>query len=153
MTDLAEPASIWRRIFAPDVPAPRALTGPVKWLVFAVSVAFSLFYIVAALHYIDVSIFLSAFIGFTGFLTFLIYPASPRSPRDRPSPIDWLLSLATLAFSVYYVVSHMDRLMNAGGSIGAVEAAFSGAAVIVCLEMCRRMLGLILPVIALILIT
>ncbi|WP_417248692.1 TRAP transporter permease [Celeribacter sp.] len=144
--------SIWRRIFAPDMPPQRSLTGIVKWLVFAVSVAFSLFYIFAAFRYVDVSIFLSAFIGFTGFLTFLIFPASSRSSQCRPSLLDWGLSLTTIAFSVYYVISYMDRLMNAGGSIGKVEAGFSLAAVIVCLEMCRRMLGPILPTIALVLV-
>ncbi|WP_116653340.1 TRAP transporter permease [Pelagibacterium sediminicola] len=144
--------SIWRQIFAPDMPDQRVLSGANKWLVSLVAISFALFYIHAALRFVDASLFLSTFIGFTGFLTFLIYPATSRSPKDRPSLLDWVLALATLAFSVYYVVSYMDRLMNAGGSVGAVEAGFSAVAVIVCLEMCRRLLGPILPTIALVLI-
>jgi len=152
MKDGPSPRGGWREVIAPDIPVRRPLTGVAATASKAIALAFACYYIYAALRFVDPSIFLAAYVGFTGLLAFLCFPASKRSPTNRPSALDWLLAAATLATTIYYIWSFDERLMSAGGRVGVAEVAFGTIAVAVSLEMCRRLLGPILPLIAMVLI-
>ena len=88
--------------------------------------------------------YLSLYIFFTGVLTFLCYPAREGSPRHRPSAFDIILFVMTLIMLINYVVNFADRGERAG--IILWHDVFMGVfAFVISVEMCRRLLGWVLP--------
>jgi TRAP transporter 4TM/12TM fusion protein len=92
-----------------------------------------------AYHY-----FLPLFIALTGVLSFVFYPARAGSPRDRLSAADIVLCLATVITTFDFVWNFAER----GDRAGLVEwndVFFGTVIAIIAVEMCRRVLGLVLP--------
>jgi TRAP transporter 4TM/12TM fusion protein len=89
--------------------------------------------------------FLPLYIFFTALLTFIYYPARKNSPRHRPSAVDLILCVFTIIFTVEYVVNFAERGDRAG-SILWPDVVIGTLAIIVSVEMVRRVLGLVLPI-------
>ena len=96
-----------------------------------------------AFHY-----YLPLYIFFTGILTFVYYPARQSSPRNRPSNVDLALCLIMIVFTVEYIVNFGDRGDRAG-SVQWPDVVMGTLAIVVSIEMCRRMLGWVLPILGL----
>ena len=93
---------------------------------------------------------LPLYLLFTSVLIFVLYPASKKSsPMDRPSAIDWLLCILALAVFVEYVMFYEMRGENEGLPAVWNDTLFGGIATVMALEICRRVLGNILPAMAL----
>ncbi|MFQ5894935.1 MAG: TRAP transporter permease [Nitrospinota bacterium] len=90
--------------------------------------------------------FLPLFIFFTSLLVFIYYPASGRSPRDRLSATDIALCALTVAFTIEYIYNFVERGDRAGVVLWN-DVVFGTFAAIVALESCRRVLGLVLPLV------
>ncbi len=92
-----------------------------------------------AYHY-----FLPLFVALTGILCFVYYPARAGSPRDRLSAVDVVLCLATVITTFDFVWNFAER----GDRAGLVEwndVFFGTVIAVISIEMCRRVLGLVLP--------
>ncbi len=88
--------------------------------------------------------FLPLYIFFTALLTFIYYPARASSPRHRPTAVDLILCAITLIFTVEYVVNFAERGDRAG-SIQWPDVVLGTLALLVSVEMVRRLLGWVLP--------
>ena len=88
--------------------------------------------------------FLPLFIAFSAVLIFMYYPASGRSLKDRPTVVDIVLSLLTLAATFDYIWNFAER-GEREGLVHWNDVVFGTIMIAVSLEMCRRILGLILP--------
>ena len=88
--------------------------------------------------------YLSLYIFFTGILTFLSFPARERSPRHRPSAVDIVLFVITLIILLNYITNFADRGQRAG-IIEWHDVIMGVLAIVISVEMCRRMLGWVLP--------
>jgi TRAP-type uncharacterized transport system fused permease subunit len=141
-----------RRLLAPDMPERRSLSGGWSALVKAIGVSFALSYIYFAFTFVDFSFFLSLYFGFTGVLAFLCWPAGQTSPRERPSAPDIALALLTTITVAWYVGTNEERVASAGGAVAPLELAFGCLAIVLSIEMCRRIMGLVLPMVAVALI-
>jgi len=89
--------------------------------------------------------FLPLYVFFTALLAFIYYPAGASSPRHRPSATDLILCVVTLVFTVEYVLNFAERGDRAG-SIQWPDVVLGTLAVVVSIEMVRRLLGWVLPI-------
>ncbi len=89
--------------------------------------------------------FLPLYIFFTALLTFIYYPARKGSPRHRPSAFDLILCVVTIMFTVEYIVNFAERGDRAG-STQWPDVILGTLAIVVSIEMVRRVLGLVLPI-------
>lgn len=92
-------------------------------------------------------VYLPFYIFFTSILAFLYYPAGKNSPRHRPSWIDVVLCVATIVFTIEYMINFEDR-GDRSGKIFWPDVLFGAMAFITTIEMCRRVLGWVLPSLA-----
>ena len=97
-----------------------------------------------AYHY-----FLPLFIAFSGILVFTYYPAGGRSPKNRPSAFDIILCLLTIAATFDFIWNFAER-GEREGLIHWNDVIFGSVMTLVSFEMCRRILGLILPLLGVI---
>ncbi len=102
-----------------------------------------------AIKYYSFQYYLSLYIFFTGTLTFLCFPARQGAPRHRPSAVDILLFVASLIMLINYIVNFADRGQRAG-IIEWHDVIMGFLAIVVSVEMCRRLLGWVLPSLAII---
>ena len=116
---------------------PTGAKGVISWLSGSLKFPSLEFY---AFHY-----YLSLYIFFTAILTFLCYPARERSPRHRPSSVDILLFVITLNILINYILNFADRGERAG-IIEWHDVIMGFLAVVISIEMCRRMIGWVLPI-------
>ena len=136
-----------------------------------ISVAFSLYYIYAAANGAPIKVpgigrivslpylsiyayhyFLPLFIAFSGVLVFLLYPARKSSPRERPSWVDVVVCVVILASTFDFIWNFAERGERAG-LIHWNDVVFGMLMTLVSLEMCRRVLGMVLPALGLIFIS
>ncbi len=92
---------------------------------------------------------LPIFICFTSVLTFLLYPCRENSPQDRPSGFDLLWCVLSFVVMCEFMYFYDDR----GARAGIVEwndVVFGFAAACLVWETCRRVLGLVLPIVAIV---
>ncbi len=147
----------------------RKLTGGYLWAVRVLGFLFAIFFIYGAVNgsittigprswspftiefpflpYYSEQHSLPLFIFFTSVLVFLLYPAGERSPRDRPSKLDLLFCLLSFAILCEFIYFYHDR----GERAGLVEwndVVFGLIAAVLVWESCRRVLGLVLPLVA-----
>lgn len=101
------------------------------------------------LHFPGLSIYafhfyLPLYVVFTAILTFIFYPARLGAPKKRPSSIDLILCASVIIITVEYIMNFEDRGDRAG--LVLWPDVFMGTiGIIVSIEMCRRILGWVLP--------
>lgn len=93
--------------------------------------------------------FLPLFVCFSGILAFVYFPAGKRSPIDRPSAADIILCLLSLA-ATFDFIWNFEQRGEREGLIYWNDVVFGSIMAVVSLEMCRRVLGLILPLLGLV---
>ncbi len=92
---------------------------------------------------------LPIFICLTSVLTFMLYPCRENSPKDRPSGFDVLWCILSFVVMCEFMYYYDDR----GARAGIVEwndVVFGFAAACLVWETCRRVLGLVLPIVAIV---
>ncbi len=92
--------------------------------------------------------YLPFYVIFTAILTFVFYPARAGAPMRRPSAVDLILCAGVVVFTVEYIMNFADRGDRAGLVLWT-DVAMGTIAVIVSIEMCRRVLGWVLPLLGL----
>ena len=126
---------------------PRKLPGVARHLVTVLAAGFSLFFLYGAVGIISYEIFLGMYVGFTYILIFLLYPAGPGSPRHRITLPDGVLACLTAATVAYFIIG-FETMMQRAGVVTPADLVFGVIAILVALEGCRRVLGPILPLVA-----
>jgi TRAP transporter 4TM/12TM fusion protein len=136
----------------PDEAVARTLKGPAGSVSGAIAILFTLFqlYTAYAGAFPDL-IQRSIHIGFAMTLGFMLYGATARSPRDRVSYADYLLAFLGIVVCAYAAVNY-DRIMMNPGESNDWDLMFGVIAALLVLEMTRRILGWILPVIAMVMV-
>jgi TRAP transporter 4TM/12TM fusion protein len=138
-----------------SVGARRRLRGPLTWVVAPLAVAVAVYVIVAATVLIISPWALTA-IFLCGMMTigFLSVGATPHADPDRPSPVDLLLSLGSLATGIYFSV-HAQEIVNRIALLLPLSDAdlfFGSLMMLLTLELTRRSTGAGLTVVVLVFI-
>lgn len=84
-------------------------------------------------------------------MVFIKYPAFSRSPKNRISAFDYLWIVAAIATFGYYCIQ-FNGLISRVGNLHEYEYYLAALAVIICLEVSRRVLGPLFPAIGIIVI-
>ncbi len=130
------------------MPGERQLSGKTSKVFSVIAATFSLFYIYSAVAIVPFFIFLSMYILFTGVLVFLLYPATKKSPKGRVTWVDLIfigLSVATIAYFIFAYEAMEERM----GYVTAPDLIFGLISILISLEICRRVLGPMLPTLGL----
>lgn len=116
-----------------------------------ICIAFSLFYL-----YLAGPLFLGnpstgmrrgMFMVFVLLLVFIIYPSGKSSPKHRPSLWDVTLILLTIVSFGYWIIN-FEQMVLSTGIIDPITATMGVIAILLSLEATRRVLGTLLPVLA-----
>jgi TRAP transporter 4TM/12TM fusion protein len=121
-----------------------------------VAVSMSLYHILYISHafekldiYIAAAPHAAASLGFVLILVFLLLPGSKKAPRDRLLWYDAVLSvLAASGTGYFFFMSKQMILRNALPEIGTVDLIVGSVTILLLLEASRRVIGLSLPIIA-----
>lgn len=127
--------------------AARDLAAPWSQVANSIAGLLGAFLIYAVLMTPPRYIVLSVYIGGTLILIFIFYGARRSSPADRPSSIDVLWLAASAAPTIYYSYNFTSMHLTAGLD-RPVMMALGVILVVACLEAARRVLGLVLPAVA-----
>jgi TRAP transporter 4TM/12TM fusion protein len=90
-------------------------------------------------------------LGFILALTYLYYPARKKSPHGRPSVLDLILILLSLAIGAYVYLNTIPLALRAGVALPR-DYVIGAIAVLLVLESCRRALGYQLLIVVVILL-
>lgn len=116
-------------------------------LIRAVAAVFSALYVVSAMYIVPFQILVGAFIGVTFALIFLLYPARRGTTKERITVVDGLWALAALGIAGYFMLRY-DAMQQRSGLLTETELYVAAVAILASLEVARRVLGWVLPVIA-----
>lgn len=126
----------------------RDLKGPVFWLAAAVAVLASLFHLwTGGFGFLEPREQRSIHLLILLPLAFILYPATERSPKDRPSLVDWLLSLLAILPSFYsftcanggpYCSSVINLRFETVDPVSPIELVFGVIAIVLVVEALRR---------------
>lgn len=129
----------------------RELKGTIGWIWKVIAALFTLFYLyTTAFGVFSVHSHRGVYVGISLLLIFLLYPARKKAPIERPSLIDGFLSLLAIVATAYW----LDRIPTLAERVGFAPSTWDillgTIALILCIEAGRRVLGLSLPIIAII---
>lgn len=131
----------------------RKLETPfLKITVTVLTLVMSAFHLFAAIYSISPLMQRGIHLLFVMVLVFLLYPATPKSPTDRPSIFDGLLILLAIV-SIGNLIVNFQRLAKSGGRPQGLDIYFGIIVVLLVLEGARRTVGLILPCMAIFMIS
>ena len=88
------------------------------------------------------------FIGFTLSLTFLIYKANKKLD-DKIKKYDIVLSVLAIICTIYYILNY-EMILNRSLTPTNLDILFACITILLVIEACRRTIGIILPIIAII---
>lgn len=131
-----------------DISKSRKLTGLIEKLTIFIAIAMSLFHLYTARF----GTLLSAkqrslHIIFSFVLGFLLYPATKKSDKSKPSILDYIfIGLSVIVFGYLFV--YVEEIAFKGVDITAIDMVFGGIAILLTLEITRRVVGPELPIVA-----
>jgi TRAP transporter 4TM/12TM fusion protein len=130
----------------------RTLAGPLGRLVSVVAVGMGLFQLaVLTVWPIDPWELRSIHLGFVSFLGFLLIRGH-KGAGVRPSVVDCILALLSIAAPVYIISNFDDLIYRAGVTPNSMDVIIGGITVVLVIELCRRAIGWALPIITLVFI-
>lgn len=130
-------------------PKRRKLEGKLGLLITIVTIGMSCFHLYSAIFTQSPMLQRALHLGFVLPLVFLLYPATRKSPTDRPSVPDWVLAVISIVV-VYNIVFSFGRLARTGGRGNTLDMVFGAITILLVLECARRVVGLLLPIMAVI---
>lgn len=119
----------------------RKLTGPLKSLVAVWSATIALFYLYTALFGIQQPrIQRGVHLLFLLPLAFLLYPATKKSPKERPTWLDAVLALVSLAPALYIMVMNepLNMRLTMVSPVPPLEVVLGTLNIILIIEAIRR---------------
>ncbi len=128
----------------------RKLTGPIAKITTLIAIAMSIFQFYTA----GFGTLLSArqrslHIIFAFTLGFLLYPASSKSKKDKASILDFVfIGLTIIVFGYLFVF--VEQIANKGTDLTNIDFILGALAILITLEVTRRVVGPELPIVAMI---
>lgn len=128
----------------------RKLTGPIAKITTLIAIAMSIFQFYTA----GFGTLLSArqrslHIIFAFTLGFLLYPASNKSKKDKASILDFVfIGLTIIVFGYLFVF--VEQIANKGTDLTNIDFILGALAILITLEVTRRVVGPELPIVAMI---
>jgi TRAP transporter 4TM/12TM fusion protein len=130
-----------------DISRTRHLTGVAAKVVTVIAVAYSAYYLYTAqFGIVSPQAHRGWYWGFAGLLVFLLYPmrARKRAKNGESIPVwDIALGAATFGIAAYFVLRYPE-IVSRGGRLTDLELMLGAIAVVLSLEMTRRVVGLVL---------
>lgn len=123
---------------------------PVATLVFALAVAYSLFHLYITYNPMPELLQRSAHVAIGLCLIFFLYPARSASSRSQVSLLDWLLVLASAGTFGYLAMEYQAIVTTRGGIPNTLDISFAILTVVLVIEATRRIMGWMLPILALV---
>ena len=125
----------------------RSMTGAWAYLVSGLGIFMVLFYFYqAGIAPVDNQYSLGFYVTMTYVMVFILYPMHKKSPPDRPTLIDIILCLITIATISYWMVEFEDLNYRMGAETD-LDTAVSAVGILLSLEVARRVLGMSLTVV------
>ncbi|MBN1828094.1 MAG: TRAP transporter permease [Deltaproteobacteria bacterium] len=126
----------------------RTLKAPWKQAYTTIAVAMALFHFTAAgLGTIPTRYILITHLGFILTIIFLSTPASSRSDLEKPTVIDILFVLLSIASTAYLGI-YLKAIYDQMGMATTSDIIFGGITILLILEACRRTVGFSLTIVA-----
>jgi TRAP transporter 4TM/12TM fusion protein len=91
------------------------------------------------------------FLGFGFVLAFMLYGGSARAPKDRPAWGDLVLLVVGAGTCIYAAVN-WERLVNVVSNATRLDLVISAILILLALEMTRRVIGISMPIVALVMV-
>jgi TRAP transporter 4TM/12TM fusion protein len=130
----------------------RSLGGWQKWVAGVVGTFFSLLYVyTSGLGLFSLESHLGIYMGCTLILCFLFYPAAKRSPTKRSTYLDILLATVSLLVVGYWIAEWPLYAYRIGNPT-LLDILVGSVLILLVIEVARRVLGNILPVLAILFI-
>lgn len=121
----------------------------IKLFIAGLALFYSLYHLVTTYYPIPQLLYRAAHVAIGLALIFLIYPAYPSQNRTKVPIYDWFLMCCAFA-SFGYLWIEYDGIMNTRGGIpNKLDIAFGIMTVILVIDGARRVMGWILPILAL----
>ena len=89
------------------------------------------------------------FLG-TFVISFALFKAGPRSPQNRMSVFDILFIILMTGIIIYYIVEYPKLAERMGSGVQTVDAVLGWCIILLSLEMARRTVGNIIPMIGIV---
>lgn len=126
----------------------RKLAGPIGKITVIIAIIMSLFHLYTAGFGTLLSVKQrSLHIIFAFSLGFLLFPATKRSKKDRVSILDIVFAiLVVIVFGYLFVF--VTEIANKGGNLNTIDLIFGSLAILITLEITRRVVGPELPIVA-----
>lgn len=118
--------------------------------IYAIAVCYSLFHLYITYKPMPELLQRAAHVGIGLILIFLLYPARKASSRTRVSIVDWGLAAAALASLVYLFTQYQAIVTTRGGIPNEWDIIFSIITVALVFEATRRIMGWMLPILAMV---
>lgn len=132
---------------------PRTLTGYSRIVYKCIGIFFSMLFLYTAgpafIIRVPIQWHRGLYVLLMSVMIFIKYPATGKSPKDRISAVDWLWIAAAITTFGYWIIEFNGLLMRVGNLL-PYEYYLAALAVIICLEVSRRVLGPMFPGVALI---
>lgn len=122
----------------------------IVWFVTLLAVAYSLFHLYITFNPMPQLQQRAIHVAIGGALVYLIYPVTKSQDRSKVPFYDWILFLLSLSTAGYLVVEYQAIVTTRGGIPNTMDIVMAIIAVVLILEASRRIMGLILPIMALI---
>lgn len=130
----------------------RTLNKPWSKFTAIFALLFGLYFFLNAYIYFPYEVSYPLFIGGIFILIFILYPATKKGKgTDRPSWLDIILILACIAFTLNFMLNY-EYYVNKPGAYRTMDMIFAAIAVLVSIEACRRVLGNVMPIMAIVFI-
>lgn len=152
MANSAQPTGFWHDYLEQSraLKAGR-LKGPSGLLLTVIAVFFAGLYVYTAgpdvFGRVGVGMYRGLFLLLSIVMVFLLYRARKGTQARAPSLLDWLLIVATIASVGYFVVEFRD-LVRRTGYFTKTDFVMAAVAVVVSFEATRRVMGIVLPLLA-----
>jgi TRAP transporter 4TM/12TM fusion protein len=135
-----------------DASKSRKLTGLAGKIAIAVAIGMSLFQLYTAGRGTLLSVkqrSLHVIFAFT--LGFLLFPATKKSNKSKPSVLDYIFILLNIIIFGYLFIN-VEEIALKGGNVTSMDIIFGSIAILLTLEVTRRVVGPELPIVAILFI-
>lgn len=128
----------------------RKLKGKVNYIVMVIAILMSVFHLYTAGFGTLVSSRQRALhIIFAFVLALFLYPATDKSSKEKPSILDYgLIAIVLIVFGYLFVFNKQIALK--AGAVGSIDLILGILAILITLEVTRRVVGMALPIVAIV---
>lgn len=128
----------------------RKLKGKVNYIVIILAILMSGFHLyTAGLGTLVSSRQRALHIIFAFVLAIFLYPATDKSSKEKPSILDYgLIAIVLIVFGYLFVFNKQIALK--AGSVGNIDLILGVLAILITLEITRRVVGMALPIVAIV---